>query len=53
MDNNELQHNQKDEQLQRDQNALIDRNTRITVILGVIGILVGLLQVIAQIIWSK
>ena len=46
-------HDQTDEQLQKAQNALIDRNTKITIILGVIGIIIGILQVVAQIIWSK
>ena len=43
-DQNLVQHNQTDEALQKRQNALIEKNTRITILLGGLAILAQLLD---------
>lgn len=40
------QHNQTDEELQLQQNSLIERNTKITILLGILAIVVQILDTI-------
>ena len=49
MDSQDRQHQQIDEKLQNKQNTLIERNTKITIVLGLGAILAQLLEVIINI----
>lgn len=44
----QYEHHRRDESFQIKQNSLIERNTRITILLGIIAILAQLLEVIVS-----
>lgn len=48
MDNQQDRHNRTDEQLQQEQNALIERNTKITIWLGISAIIAQIIDTVAH-----